>query len=249
MDNHVIYPLVAENMAMADVERLVNIYWALSSVLVAQVEGDVAEVGCNAGKTSVFLRMVMEYFDPDRELHVYDSFQGLPAPGPYDNYLREGECRARPHDVLDTFARWGLVPPIIHEGWFDETLPEELPDKIAFAYIDVDFYGPTKTTLEHVYPRLTKGAIAVFDDYCDREKNPQAWDSLPGPKRACDEFFVDKPERVSVLVGINDLAFGYVRRGWTPPAGGRDPSARIRVDAATAALASTAGTPAAAPAP
>jgi hypothetical protein len=35
---------------------------------------------------------------------------------------------------------------------------------------------------------------------------------FPGAKKACDEFFADKPEDVSVLVGAHNLAFGYFRK-------------------------------------
>lgn len=241
MDNHVIYQLVADNVDMCDVERLVNIYWALSGVLVAGVDGEVVEVGCNAGKTSVFLQMVIDYFAPERELHVYDSFRGLPVVGEHDRYLEEGDCAASAAAVDATFARWGLRPPQIHEGWFEDTLPDQLPESIAFAYLDGDFYESMLTSIKHVYPRLKKGAIVMVDDYGDREKNPQAWDMLPGPKRACDEFFADKPESVSVLVGTNDLGFGYVRKGWSPPPHSRDACADVRVDGATAALASAVG--------
>ena len=217
MDNHVIFDIARENHSMSDIDRLVNLYWALSSVLVAAVPGEVVEIGCNRGQTSVFLRMVMDRFDAERELHVFDSFEGLPAPGPEDRrngscLLMEGLCRAAPTDVLESFARWDLSPPVIHGGWFSDTLERRLPHAVAFAYLDADFYESTRTSLECVYPRMAPGAIVVLDDYADPARNPRAWDGLPGPKHACDDFFADKPERVSVLVGTGTLAFGYFRK-------------------------------------
>jgi O-methyltransferase len=212
-----IFRLAEDNADMGDIDRLVNIYWALSSVLISGVPGDIVEVGCNVGKTSVFLRMVMDHFAPERELHVYDSFQGLPAPGEHDAYLKEGECTATVEQLRETFRTWGVEPPTIHEGWFDRTLPTRLPERIAFGYLDGDFYESTKISLEHVYPRLADKAVIIVDDYCDAEKNERAFDLLPGPKAACDEFFRDKPEKVSVLVGVGDLAFGYFRKGFRPP--------------------------------
>jgi O-methyltransferase len=219
MDNQIIFDLAADNVDMGDIDRLVNIYWALSSVLVQDVPGAVVEVGCNVGKTSVFLRKIMDHFAPGRALHVYDSFEGLPPPGENDAYLKEGECPATVEDVMATFRKWDVEPPSVHPGWFADTLPTELPDQICFGYLDGDFYESTTTTLEHVYPRLAPNAIIIVDDYCDAEKNDRAFDLLPGPKKACDEFFADKPEKASVLVGVGDLAYGYVRRGWGP--GGR----------------------------
>ncbi len=82
MDNEAILEIAEKNAWMTDVDRLVNLYWALSQVLVFEVEGDIVELGCHAGGTSVFLQMIIDHFDPLRQLHVYDSFQGLPEPGP-----------------------------------------------------------------------------------------------------------------------------------------------------------------------
>ena len=217
MNNHVIFDIIDQNPGMTDVDRLVNLYWALSGVLVAKVPGEVVEIGCNKGGTSVFLRMVMNHFDPHRELHVYDSFQGLPEPGPADQRaggysLSAGLCAASPDDVRASFAQRDLAPPVIHTGWFANSLPTELPDHLAFAYLDGDFYDSIMTSLQHVYPRMAPGAIAVIDDYCDSSLNPRAWPGLPGPKRACDEFFADKPESMSLLVGTAHLAFGYFRK-------------------------------------
>ena len=212
MDNHVILRLAGEN-SMGGVENLVNVYWGLSGVLAAGVKGDVAEVGCYQGRTSVLLRLIMNHYAPDRELHVFDSFAGLPRPGPHDTgWAAEGLHRTGPEAVLDTFARWQVAPPLIHPGWFEETLPAGLPDKLCFAYLDGDLYDSVRVSLEHVYPRLSPGAVVIVDDYCDSVKNPRAFDGFPGPKKACDEFFSDRPESMSVLVGPGDMAAGYFRR-------------------------------------
>ncbi len=194
MDNRVIFAL-AESNPMSNVDRLVNLYWALSSTLVAGVEGDVVELGCNAGKTSVLLRMVMDHFDPGhgRQLHVYDSFQALPPPGEHDDTLGEGDCKASTEHFERTFERWHQRLPVIHVGWFHDTLPHQLLERIAFAYLDSDFYEPIKLSLQAVYPRMTPGAIAVIDDYGDLEQNPNAWNGLPGVRKAADEFFATSP--------------------------------------------------------
>jgi O-methyltransferase len=218
MDNQVIFALADDNREMSDVDRLVNLYHLLSQVLIFGVPGVVAEFGCHAGKTSVFLRKIIDCFAADRPLHVFDSFVGLPEPGPRDAYLRGGDCAASRADLLATFARWSAKPPVVHEGWFDQTLPSALPEAIAFAYVDADFYDSTRTVLDHVYPRLSPGGVLCLDDYADADRNPRAWQGLPGVKAACDDYFADKSDRVHVLVGSGDLAFGVVRKGVSCPA-------------------------------
>jgi O-methyltransferase len=181
--------------------------------LTAGVEGSVAEIGCYEGRVSVLLQKVIDQFAPGRDLHVFDSFAGLPAPGPHDpGYPAAGQIKTTPDTLRETFARWQVAEPVIHPGWFEDTLPLGLPGKLCFAYLDGDLYDSIRVSLEHVYPRLSPGAIAIIDDYCDRDKNPQAFAGFPGPKLACDEFFANKPEDVSVLVGAGDLAAGYFRK-------------------------------------
>lgn len=197
---------------MSSVDRLVNLYHLLVQVLLLDVPGAVVELGCHAGHTSVLLHKVIARYAPDRALHVYDSFEGLPAPGPQDATLVEGDCYAPREAFEQTFERWDAPLPQIHEGWIQDTLPDHLPVQIAFAYLDLDFYASTLAALEQVYPRLAPGAVLCLDDYCDRAHSPLAWPGLPGIKRACDEFFDGRHEEVSVLVGSSDLAFGFIRR-------------------------------------
>jgi O-methyltransferase len=64
-------------------------------------------------------------------------------------------------------------------------------------------------SLQHTYPRLPPGAVCVIDDYCDPSFSD--WNFLPGVKKACDEFFADKPEKVAPLYA-GFAAQGYFRK-------------------------------------
>jgi O-methyltransferase len=86
--------------------------------------------------------------------------------------------------------------PTAHPGWFRETLPKELPQKICFAHLDGDFYDSIIESLEH--------------DYCDPsvlERN----NILPGAKKACDDFLAGKPEKMTVLIAGPE-AHAYFRK-------------------------------------
>jgi len=241
VDNSIILKLAATNPNNSGIDRLVNIYHMLSQVLVFDVAGAIVELGCNSGKTSVFLRFVLNHYSSQRELHVYDSFLGLPEKGTYDTHasesalnaarkkfeedarksginvsygtsLTKGGFKATKLQLEENFQKLELNLPFIHEGWFEDTLPHCLPNQIAFAYLDGDFYNSILISLRYIYPRLTKRAIVVIDDYCDPEKSPHAWHGLPGVKKACDDFLIDKPDQVYVLIGSDDLAMGYLRK-------------------------------------
>lgn len=210
----VIYELARLNSGMSDIERLTNIYAFLSSQVDLNVEGDVVEVGCNAGYTSAFMSLVLKHHDTSgtKTLHVYDSFQGLPVAGKLDSYLQDTDLAVNPQSVIDICDSFKAPLPTIHEGWFEDTLPCELPETISFAYLDGDYESSIYTSLKYVYPRLAHGGIIIVDDYCDLEKAPRSWDGLPGVKAACDRFAKENNIKINSLIGSNDLSFGMIRK-------------------------------------
>lgn len=133
----------------------------------ASLEGAVIELGCFQGFTTQILRNLITKHCPNKELHVFDSFQGLegPCPGKDKNLgaTQSGEWACSRERFLKLWPD-DLEPPIIHEGFFRSTY-QELPDTISFALVDFDLYEPTKLALEEVYPRLSEGGVIVIDDY------------------------------------------------------------------------------------
>ena len=169
----------------------------LSSV--KNIEGAVVELGCNIGTTSIFIQ---DYLKGSKGFHVYDSFEGLPDKHQYDmgvTYLykfEKGYCAVKQDYFKGTFKEFDLPLPIIHKGWFKDSI---YPDKISFAFFDSDFYTSILDSFEKVYPRLVKGGIICVHDY--------GWEVLPGVKRACDEFLKDKHENM-----IFDNCIGIMKK-------------------------------------
>lgn len=180
-----------------NVEQRMNMYHLVSQVIAYGIEGDLVEVGCNEGQSSVLITKVLKSFNSPKKLHVYDSFEGLPSARSEDgDAYKKGDLATSQDVLISNFATHGLELPTIHKGWFEDTLPQGLPDRICFAYLDGDLYSSILVSLEHVYPRLSKGAVCLIDDYCDPAVNPDGWNHLPGVKKACDEFMADKPETI-----------------------------------------------------
>jgi O-methyltransferase len=155
---------------------------------VKDIPGDVVELGCNIGTTSVFIQ---EQLKGSKEYHVYDSFEGLPEKHPKDENQTErqyfkGECKTTLPRFKETFNKENIPLPEIHIGWFKDA---ELPVRISFAFFDGDFYTSIMDSWEKVYNRLSPGAVVCVHDY--------GWDVLPGVKLACDEFLADKPETMT----------------------------------------------------
>lgn len=185
--------------------RLMNHYHLVTQVLEYGVEGDVVELGTCDGLSTRVIAAVMEWQKSEKNLHLFDSFQGLPEFSQEDRpnhpYLREGVDHpwakpgmfaVSPDTLLSNLSLFDLLgTKIVVPGWFEDTVPNELPEKICFAHLDGDLYESIKTSIEGVYPRLSKGAICVIDDY--------NFPAFPGAKKAVDEFLEDKPEIINDL--------------------------------------------------
>ena len=201
------------NKDMMNVERGINIYRLLSQVLTLKVPGDVVEAGCYEGLTSILMQKTLGQFKSKKGLHVYDSFEGLPEKHEKDGkslLFRKGFLKTKKGILIENFKKFNVRLPEIHVGWFKDTLPTQLPKKICFAHLDGDFYSSIKESLENIYPRLSKNAIVVIDDYCD-PKVSKVRNELPGVKKACDEFFKNKKENVHALIA-GKSSHGYFRK-------------------------------------
>ena len=170
------------------------------------IPGNVVELGCFHGGTSIALQKLLLEIKSDKQLHLYDSFEGLPSIAPQDLDKRAqwqfgadaGAMCTTLKELQQNFDNAGVPLLHVHAGWFDKLSPEEYPEQIAFSFIDGDFYSSIMSGLNCVYPRLSKGAVCYLHDY--GPNNPL----FPGVEVACTEFFIDKPE---TLVLVNEMAY------------------------------------------
>ena len=149
------------------------------------ISGDFVEMGCYKGDTSLLLAEVLKESGLSKRLWIYDSFEGLPEKSLEDESVlgenfRGGELFVTKREVKERFLRAGLSVPVIKKGWFSELCGSDMPEKIAFAFLDGDFYESIRDSLRLVLPRMVEGGILVVHDYT----NP----ALPGVRRAVDEI-------------------------------------------------------------
>lgn len=120
-----------------------------------------------------------------KRLWIYDSFEGLPEKNIADESVlgvdfKEGELFVTKRDVKERFLRAGLPVPVIKKAWFCDLSGGDLPEKIAFAFLDGDFYESIRDSLKLVGPKMSKEGVIIVHDYT----NP----ALPGVKKAVDEW-------------------------------------------------------------
>lgn len=142
-----------------------------------KLKGDVCEFGVAGGRTSALL--ANEIRATKKKLWLFDSFKGLPRPskkdflindilqiGSIDRY--EGamshsiyEVKFRLKSISFPSSRIRIIP-----GFIEETLSQKkLPERVCFAYVDLDFYNPILTTLYFLDKRLSESGVIVVDDY------------------------------------------------------------------------------------
>jgi O-methyltransferase len=178
------YPLISEQMTP---KRLQIILHYLALILEREQPGDVVEFGCFSGTTSLFIRRLLNLeVAINRQLHVYDSFEGLPAKTIKDasvagSGFKAGELKSPKRQLIKNFKQASLKPPIIHKGWFSDLTDKDVPNLIAFAFLDGDFYTSIMESLNLIWPKITKDSIIIIDDY--QRSN------LPGVSRAIEDFF------------------------------------------------------------
>jgi O-methyltransferase len=143
-----------------------------------KVSGDICEFGVAQGATS---KLIASEIMPlsERKFWLFDSFEGLPAPtkedvlihdifklGSMDKY--KGTMASPETEVLGKLAAIDFPRERIKvkKGWVKDAIKNgELPEKVAFAYVDFDFYDPIKDALEFLDQRMPAGGRIVVDDY------------------------------------------------------------------------------------
>jgi hypothetical protein len=190
--------------SITSVARLLANVDAVRYCVARDVPGAFAECGVwRGGSVMAMIYALQELGRDDRDIYLYDTFDGMTAPGPADNSPVDphalqtwGEAertgrRAWPQffgsevfDEASTRERvvaTGYPPHRLHfiRGRVEETLPEQAPAELALLRLDTDWYESTRHELVHLYPRLVDGGVLIVDDYGH-------W---AGARRATDEFF------------------------------------------------------------
>jgi hypothetical protein len=151
------------------------------------IHGSILDFGVRRGASLMewlHLSAIYEPVNYSREIVGFDTFTGFPE---VDDQADLGNCKeviAKGALAVEAGMKEDIQRAILlhdrtrflgHiektrlvEGDILKTLPEFLDKNkhivVSLLHIDVDIYAPTKCILEHVVPRMPKGAVILFDE-------------------------------------------------------------------------------------
>jgi len=161
--------------------------------------GCYVECGVAAGAQIIAMRAGA----PDKEIHAFDSFEGIPLPSNRDDqmpgigYLKPWEQSALPdpgkqflvstgatsvrvEDFWEHIHKSGVGNKqniLVHKGWFERTVSSWDDRKISILRLDGDLYNSTIVCLKGLYRSVLRGGIVIVDDW-----------QLPGCRSAVYDF-------------------------------------------------------------
>ncbi len=164
-------------------DQIRNLVYYLLDSIDEKIDGDVVELGCYVGESSKYLMKTLIETNSDKQLFVYDSFEGLPPLSKWEETTgwQAGTLLTNEEVLKGNFEQNDLPSPIIYKSWFKDIPDDKLPSKISFAFLDGDFYDSIYDSLKKVYNRVSDGGYICFHDYGRKD--------LPGVKAAIKDFF------------------------------------------------------------
>jgi hypothetical protein len=177
-------------------ERVLALMQAVKYIVQADVPGAIVECGVwRGGSMMAAAKTLLELQRMDRDLYLFDTFDGMSAPSTADidwagvpaaeqlaQESREAAeslwCYAPMEEVQRVMSGTGYDSSRIHlvKGMVEQTVPEAAPESIALLRLDTDWYESTRHELIHLFPRLVPGGVLILDDYGHWRGARQAWD-------------------------------------------------------------------------
>jgi O-methyltransferase len=188
------------------------------------VPGVLVETGCcRGGSAALMARASLAYGREPRDVHIFDSFEGLPQPDaakdtdawietewkiPRDQHqgkmVGTGALLAQPEDVKAVFAAVGYPDSKlhIHKGWFCDTAPvfAKTGTPIAILRLDGDLYASTWDALISLYPLVSPGGVVIIDDF-----------AIQGARQAVYDYLDTQPGRRPYISRADGLVGFFIK--------------------------------------
>ncbi|MDB5029909.1 TylF/MycF/NovP-related O-methyltransferase [Mucilaginibacter sp.] len=179
---------------MTTPERIASVCNAVNYLVKNNIKGDFVECGVwRGGSTMAAIDTLIKAGDKNREIYLYDTYEGMSAPTEHDkiftgataNELMDKDaasawCYSALEEVQKNVGSLKYTSGKVHyiKGKVEDTIPQNIPQKIALLRLDTDWYESTAHELKYLYPLLVPGGVIIIDDYGHWE----------GARKAVDEY-------------------------------------------------------------
>lgn len=159
--------------------RLLNLYNVIRHI----PSGDLLEIGCWRGGSSLMISASAADNKPDSDVYICDTFTGVALAGENDNCHKDGDFGDTSEELVKSLlSEYNLTNATLIKGIFPKETGIKIESKrFSFVHIDVDVYEGYKEILHWLIGKLNIGAIIILDDY--------AIVTCSGATKAVDEFF------------------------------------------------------------
>jgi hypothetical protein len=193
----------AQPLTMTSVDALFSLIEATRYVVRRGIPGAFVECGVWRGGSMVAVARTLQQLGvTDRDLWLYDTFEGMTEPEGRDALLggdrasaadllaaspvADGDgiwCYSPLEQVQAAMAATGYPAERVHYvvGPVEQTVPGRVPDRIAVLRLDTDWYESTRHELRHLMPLVAPGGVLIVDDY---------W-YWQGCRQAVDEYLTE----------------------------------------------------------
>lgn len=198
-----------------------------------EIVGGIAELGVRAGDSLILAALWARRRGILKTFYGFDSFSGWPQASekdagdwngravsaarflairetvqvPYgwipDHFFREVPLPAAEW-VHRRIAQYGISRRVrLVEGWFKDTMPK-FTETLSLIKNDSDLYESTLDGLTYLWPRLSPRGVFLNAVHVLH----------PGTRKALEEFFANRPERIQSLDLVNHPGMAFVvKRG------------------------------------
>jgi O-methyltransferase len=174
-----------KNYTMTSIERMYALYKATEYIVRNEIPGDIVECGVWKGGSMMLIAYILKKFgDYNRDLYLFDTFEGMPSPGEKDISYDDipASILLSQQERNDESSIWSYAPleeveknmlkvgynnENIHfiKGKVEDTLADNAPECISLLRLDTDWYESTRHELLTLFPRICTGGVIIIDDY------------------------------------------------------------------------------------
>jgi len=134
-----------------------------------RLPGDFVECGTNTGIMSLAVCEYVDFNATGKRFYLFDTYSGIPESqiSPEEQTLKRAGENVQYFDCYEiakaNFSEWPTCELI--RGMIPDTLARDPTTEVAYLCIDMNIAAPERAAISHFWPKLTRGAVVILDDY------------------------------------------------------------------------------------